>query len=145
MLLSVCMSVRSSAWMHSCLHPSLSTTCLLKKRQDKPSEFEFSVFKSEPFHRVTGTLLLSYKENDIKLMDEFTFYVVFNIGIIHDFLCINICLVPREVLKPEAERVPLAFVAGSWQDHWWGFISRNYVIWPSSFLWMFSLLFKEII
>ena len=25
---------------------------------------------------------------------------------------------------------PLAFVAGSLQGHWWGFISRNYVVWP---------------
>ena len=25
---------------------------------------------------------------------------------------------------------PLAFVAGSFQGHWWGFISRNYVVWP---------------
>ena len=29
---------------------------------------------------------------------------------------------------------PLAFVAGSLQGHWWGFISRNYVIWPIFFL-----------
>ena len=29
---------------------------------------------------------------------------------------------------------PLAFVAGSLQGHWWGFISRNYVVWPISFL-----------
>ena len=25
---------------------------------------------------------------------------------------------------------PLAFFAGSLQGHWWGFISRNYVVWP---------------
>ena len=25
---------------------------------------------------------------------------------------------------------PLAFVAGSLQGHWWGFISQNYVVWP---------------
>ena len=25
---------------------------------------------------------------------------------------------------------PLAFVAGSLQGHWWGFISWNYVVWP---------------
>ena len=29
---------------------------------------------------------------------------------------------------------PLAFVAGSLQGHWWGFISRNYVVWPIFFL-----------
>ena len=29
---------------------------------------------------------------------------------------------------------PLAFVAGWIQGHWWGFISRNYVVWPTSFL-----------
>ena len=29
---------------------------------------------------------------------------------------------------------PLAFVPGSLQSHWWGFISRNYVVWPISFL-----------
>ena len=27
-----------------------------------------------------------------------------NIGIKHDFLCINFCLAPREVLQPEPER-----------------------------------------
>ena len=26
---------------------------------------------------------------------------------------------------------PLAFVAGWLQGHWWGFISRNYVVWPT--------------
>ena len=29
---------------------------------------------------------------------------------------------------------PLAFVAGRLQGHWWGFISRNYVVWPTFFL-----------
>ena len=29
---------------------------------------------------------------------------------------------------------PLAFVAGSLQGPWWGFISRNYVVWPIYFL-----------
>ena len=29
---------------------------------------------------------------------------------------------------------PLAFVAGWLQSHWWGFISRNYVVWPTFFL-----------
>ena len=29
---------------------------------------------------------------------------------------------------------PLAFVAGSLQGHWWGFISRNYVVWSIFFL-----------
>ena len=29
---------------------------------------------------------------------------------------------------------PLAFVAGWLQGHWWGFISRNYVVWPIFFL-----------
>ena len=29
---------------------------------------------------------------------------------------------------------PLAFVAGSLQGHWWGFMCRNYVIWPIFFL-----------
>ena len=29
---------------------------------------------------------------------------------------------------------PLAFVAESLQGHWWGFISRNYVVWPIFFL-----------
>ena len=29
---------------------------------------------------------------------------------------------------------PLAFVAGSLQGHWWGFICRNYVVWPIFFL-----------
>ena len=28
----------------------------------------------------------------------------------------------------------LAFVAGSLQGNWWGFISRNYVVWPIFFL-----------
>ena len=29
---------------------------------------------------------------------------------------------------------PLAFVAGWLQGHWWGFISRTYVVWPTFFL-----------
>ena len=29
---------------------------------------------------------------------------------------------------------PLAFVAGWLQGHWWSFISRNYVVWPTFFL-----------
>ena len=29
---------------------------------------------------------------------------------------------------------PLAFDAGSLQGHWWGFISRNYVVWPTFLL-----------
>ena len=29
---------------------------------------------------------------------------------------------------------PLPFVAGWLQGHWWGFISRNYVVWPTFFL-----------
>ena len=28
----------------------------------------------------------------------------------------------------------LAFVAGWLEGHWWGFISRNYVVWPTFFL-----------
>ena len=29
---------------------------------------------------------------------------------------------------------PLAFVAGPLPGHWWGFISLNYVVWPTVFL-----------
>ena len=29
---------------------------------------------------------------------------------------------------------PLAFVAGLLQGHWWGLLSRNYVVWPIFFL-----------
>ena len=29
---------------------------------------------------------------------------------------------------------PLAFIAGWFQCHWWGFISRNYVVWPTFLL-----------
>ena len=29
---------------------------------------------------------------------------------------------------------PLAFVAGWLQGHWWGFFSRNYVVWPTFLL-----------
>ena len=29
---------------------------------------------------------------------------------------------------------PLAFVARWLQGHWWGFVSRNYVVWPTFFL-----------
>ena len=29
---------------------------------------------------------------------------------------------------------PLAFVAGWLQGHWWGFISRNYIVWPTFLL-----------
>ena len=50
---------------------------------------------------------------------------------------------------------PLAFVAGWLQGHWWGFISRNYVVWPTFFLmnvfialkgshfWFYILSFRE--
>ena len=38
----------------------------------------------------------------------------------------------------------LAFVAGSLQGHWWGFISRNYVVWQISFLMNVSLHLKEL-
>ena len=40
---------------------------------------------------------------------------------------------------------PLAFAARSLQDHWWSFISRNYVVWPIFFLMNVSLLLKELI
>ena len=36
---------------------------------------------------------------------------------------------------------PLTFFAWSLQGHWWGFMSRNYVVWPI----LFSLLLKELI
>ena len=29
---------------------------------------------------------------------------------------------------------PLAFVAGWLQDHWWGFVGWNYVVWPTFLL-----------
>ena len=29
---------------------------------------------------------------------------------------------------------PLAFIAGWLQGHWWGFISRNYIVWPTFLL-----------
>ena len=29
---------------------------------------------------------------------------------------------------------PLAFIAGYLQGHWWGFISRNYIVWPTFLL-----------
>ena len=38
------------------------------------------------------------------ISDQLSMYK--NIGIKHDFLCINICWAPREVLKPEPERGP---------------------------------------
>ena len=34
----------------------------------------------------------------------------------------------------KSQYVSLAFVAGWLQGHWWGFISRNYVVWPTFFL-----------
>ena len=37
-----------------------------------------------------------------------------NIGIKHDFSCINICQVPREVLKTEAEVVVFNTSQGTW-------------------------------
>ena len=36
----------------------------------------------------------------------------------------------------------LAFVAGSLQGHWWGFVSRNYVVWPIFFLTNVFIAFK---
>ena len=38
---------------------------------------------------------------------------------------------------------PLAFVAGWLQGHWWGFISRNYVVWPTFFLMNVFIAFKR--
>ena len=38
---------------------------------------------------------------------------------------------------------PLAFVAGSLQGHWWGFISRKYVVWPIFFLMNVFIALKE--
>ena len=35
---------------------------------------------------------------------------------------------------PNRLSFPLAFVAGWLHGHWWGFISRNYVVWPTFFL-----------
>ena len=37
----------------------------------------------------------------------------------------------------------LTFVAGPLQGHWWGFTSRNYVVWHIFFLMNVSLLLKE--
>ena len=37
---------------------------------------------------------------------------------------------------------PLAFVAGWLQGHWWGFISRNYVVWHTFFLMNVSIALK---
>ena len=37
---------------------------------------------------------------------------------------------------------PVAFVAGSLQGHWWGFISRNYIVWPIFFLMNVFIAFK---
>ena len=37
-------------------------------------------------------------------------------------------------LETENSMFPLAFVAGWLQGHWWGFISRNYVVWPTFLL-----------
>ena len=39
--------------------------------------------------------------------------------------------------------LPLAFVAESLQGHWWGFISRNYIVWPIFFLMNVSIALKE--
>ena len=40
---------------------------------------------------------------------------------------------------------PLAFVAGWLQGHWWDFISRNYIVWPTFRLMNVSLLLKDLI
>ena len=37
---------------------------------------------------------------------------------------------------------PLAFVAGWLQGQWWGFISRNYIVWPTFFLMNVFIAFK---
>ena len=37
-------------------------------------------------------------------------------------------------LLQNCSMIHLAFVSGSLQGHWWGFISRNYVVWPIFFL-----------
>ena len=35
-------------------------------------------------------------------IDDLQFHILFNIGIKHGFPCINVCQVPREMLKTEA-------------------------------------------
>ena len=40
----------------------------------------------------------------------------------------------RDTMHWTFDGFPLAFVAGSLQGHWWGFIIRNYVLWPIFFL-----------
>ena len=37
-------------------------------------------------------------------------------------------------IRKNCSMFPLAFIAGSLQGHWWGFISWNYVVWPIFFL-----------
>ena len=42
---------------------------------------------------------------DIVIKSEQNYRTICNIGIKHDFLCINICWAPREMLKPETETI----------------------------------------
>ena len=40
----------------------------------------------------------------------------------------------QNCIKKYCSMFPLAFVAGWLQGHWWGFISRNYVVWRTFLL-----------
>ena len=56
--------------------------------------------------------------------------VVLNIGIKHAFPCINVCQVPREMLKTEAEGRGFQHFRGIWQTlmHWKTMFDRCYCI-----------------
>ena len=48
-------------------------------------------------------LLFSYITGIVTLYSNYKKYRSFNKGIKHGFSCINVCLIPREMLKAEAE------------------------------------------
>ena len=50
---------------------------------------------------------------------------------------VNVCGMEKWSCLFEIRKIalfPLAFIAGWLQGHWWGFISRNYVVWPTFLL-----------
>ena len=68
----------------------------------------------------------------LSLSDEDDILFVFIVDAAQN--CICLCL-PCSMLH-------LTFVARSLQGHWWGFISRNYIVWPIFFLTNVFIAFK---
>ena len=77
----------------------------------------------QPFGTSSGSILklllfLSFYTSSRKIPFASLFYMIF-------------CFIWN---SQNCSMFPVAFVAGWLQGHWWGFISRNYVVWPTFLL-----------